>query len=99
MPINQESQELQEARRILALFDKQPFKPEGVSKLADALFALSDLRDLSDNEHERNVARNLFDTYARKAEENAGHLLSDFDSIPDEDVEHWLTVMKEFEHF
>ena len=97
MTIHSESHDLKEARRILDFFERNPTKPEGIAKLAEALSALSDIRETAIEEHERKVATNLFAAYARIAEEHADRFLLDFDSIPDDDIEQWHTVMQEFE--
>jgi hypothetical protein len=92
-----ESSELQQARHLLASFEQHPTEPDGLRALADALPELSDLAESSLNDHERTVAGNLLTTYARRAEERANQLLADFESIPDEDLEQWHDVMRQFE--
>lgn len=91
-----ESNELHEARRLFRAFEQNLRKPEGINALAEALVIISDLRDNAEEEWERKVADNLFNTYAQKAVEHAQNLLADLDSIPDDDLEHWHDVMHEF---
>ncbi len=92
-----ESRELQDARSRLVSFERQQTKPEGLRALADALSKLSDLAAFAPNEREQRVARNLVNTCARKVQEHANQLITNFDLVPDNELEHWRDVMGQFE--
>jgi hypothetical protein len=96
MAIDPESRELTAARRSLETFEQGPDTPAALGALAVAVETLVNLCESSSDEVEQKIARNLLATYARKAEERADQLLTDFDSIPDEDVKHCHDVMDEF---
>lgn len=84
------------AQRLLADFEQKQTSNGGIACLVDALAILSDIIEDPDNEQERRVARNLFDSHSRSLKDKAISLLAKIDDMTDEEVEKWFTALQEF---
>ena len=93
-----EGANLQEARRLLAQFERtlETNDIDGDDALHDAIEVLSEVAS-SSNVRERMVALNLLRTYARSVEQHADRLLADIRSATDSQIVRCHHVMLEFE--
>lgn len=88
--------EIVKVRRLLADFEQEPTSKKGIACLADALATLSDIIEGSDNEQEKNVAKNLFDSHSVWLKNKVFSLLAGLDDMSDDEVEKWFTALQEF---
>jgi hypothetical protein len=88
--------EVDEARELLAKFEAQMHKPEGVTHLSEALSLLADARDSSDSSRITEIASNMALAYARKIQREIESLGRET-IVHLEIVEHWHKVLQEFE--
>lgn len=95
MPI--EPNELTEARALLARFETEMLRPEGLVYLAEALSLLNDIRADTESEKIGQVASNLALAYAKTVQAQVEPLVSREPPVHWETVEHWQKVFSEFE--
>ena len=91
-----ETKELTEARALLARFEAEMHKPEGIVHLSDALALLADVRDAGGSDKATEIASNIVMAYARKAYRAVENLARE-PIVHIEVVEHWHKVFREFE--
>lgn len=91
-----EMKEMTEARALLARFEAEMHKPEGIVHLSDALALLADVRDAGASDKATEIASNIVMAYARKANRAVENLARE-PIVHIEVVEHWHKVFREFE--
>ena len=91
-----ETKEMTEARALLARFEAEMHKPEGIVHLSDALALLADVRDAGESDKAKEIASNIVMAYARKAHRAVENLARET-IVHIEVVEHWHRVFREFE--
>jgi hypothetical protein len=91
-----EPNELTGARMLLARFETEMERPEGLIHLSEALSLLVEIRADAESENVRQVASNLSLAYAKKVQAQVEPLLSR-EPVHWETVQHWLKVFGEFE--
>jgi hypothetical protein len=94
-----EPEELTHARVLLARFESEMERPEGLVHLSKALSLLGDIRADSESQNVRQVASNLPLAYAKKVQARVAPLLSPELPVHWERLEHWEEVFGEFESF
>jgi hypothetical protein len=92
-----EPNELTGARTLLARFEAEMHRPEGLVHLSEALLLLADIRADAESEKVRQVALNLSLAYAKKVQAQVEPLLSSEEPVHWETVEHWQKAFGEFE--
>ena len=92
-----ESRELTEARALLARFEAEMRKPEGLAHLSEALALLADLRDEGETDRSALVASNMAQAYAAKVQREIEGLARE-QIVHMEIILHWLSVLQEFEN-
>ena len=91
-----EPRELAEARALLAEFEAEMHKPEGIAHLSEALALLADIRDGGDSAQTARVASNIALAYAGKIH----RIIVDLNReqiVHSETILHWQSVLEEFE--
>ena len=91
-----EDRDLEEARAILARFEAEMHKPEGVAHLSEGLALLADVRDGGESSRNAQVASNMAQAYATKVQRQVESLAREH-IVHIDVVLHWLNVIKEFE--
>lgn len=89
--------ELTEARALLARFETEMHRAEGLAYLSEALLLLADIRADAECEKMRQVASNVSLAYAKNVQARVEALLCSEPSVHCETVEHWQKVFGEFE--
>lgn len=92
-----EPTKLTDARALLARFETEMDRPEGLVHLADALSLLAEIRADSESESVRQIASNLPLAYTKKVQARVELLLAGEPPVHWETVEHWQKVFGEFE--
>lgn len=93
-----EPDELTNARALLARFEAEMNRPEGLVHLQEALSILADIRGHHESGDVNQIASNLPLAYARKVQARVEPFLSSEQPIHWETVEHWLKIFQEFEN-
>ena len=91
-----ETKEMTEARALLAKFEADMHKAEGIVHLSDALALLADVRDAGDSGQSATIASNIALAYARKIQ-RVLELLGRETIVHADTVAHWNKVCEEFE--
>ena len=92
-----EPPELTEARALLARFEAEMHRPEGLVHLSDALLLLADARAGAVSDQTALVATNLSLAYLRRVQKAVEALLARESSFHWETINHWRDVFGEFE--
>jgi hypothetical protein len=92
-----DGKEMNEARGLLAKFEAEMHKPEGVVHLSEALSLLADIRDGGESDKVVEIASNIALAYARKIQREIENLARE-PIVHLEIVEHWHKVLQEFDH-
>jgi hypothetical protein len=92
-----ESRELMEARGLLARFEAEMRKPEGIAHLSEALELLGDIRDAGESDRDALVATNIAQAYATKVQREIEGLARE-QIVHMDTILHWLSVLREFEN-
>lgn len=97
--VSQESNEMAEARKLLGLFEGEMELADGLAHLSEALSLLSDIREGSVSDIEKQVALNIALAYMKKTRARVEPQLSRDPPIRFDNIEEWLKIFWEFEAF